>query len=133
MRLCRPHGANHTKSSFDPVELLLLLLKILNMNYNGVIDRPETREAENRCLYMCISSHHIIMNTNNIFFETYICILNFIRVCHFLMHNDFYIYNNVKTLSLRSTQSLQWATSGSITISAYVHVSDILINYIKSS
>ena len=22
--------------------------------------------------YMCISSHHIIMNTNNIFFETYV-------------------------------------------------------------
>ena len=56
MRLCRPHGANHTKSSFDPVELLLLLLKILiiYMNYNGVIDRPEKREAENRCLYVHI-------------------------------------------------------------------------------
>ena len=37
-------------------------------------------------------------------------ILNFIRVRHFFMHNDF--INNVKTLS----QSLQWANSIKIPI-----------------
>ena len=34
------------------------------------------------------------------------------------------LYNNVKTLSLRSTQSLQWANSIKIPL-IYVHVSDL--------
>jgi len=51
--------------------------------------------------------------------------MNIIRVRHFFMHNDFIINNNVKTLSLRSTQSLQWANSLD---SDFVHVSDLTLN-----
>jgi len=42
------------------------------------------------------------------------------------MHNDF--INNVKTLSLRSTRSLQWANSIN---SDFVHVSDLSLTMIS--
>jgi len=54
------------------------------------------------------------MILNNFIYITYLYegILNFIRVWHFLIRCITILYNNViKTSSLRSTQSLQWANS----------------------